>query len=216
MRNESKMTEGPVLLDRLSVLPYFDIGTAGNLFNNKEYLRIVLSRYSKRGKILRLKKGLYATRDFIDNIQKKGQYTSYLEFIASVIYPNSYLSMEYILQRYNALTETVSNFTLVSRNKTASFTNPLGKFIYHNIKEPLFLGFRLVERDGFNIFEATKAKALFDHIYFRKNSLIDASAIEELRINEDVFDKKDIREFKVYVDLDGSKRMRGVFKTLFK
>lgn len=210
------MARGSGLLGKLSLLPYFDIGAAGTLLNDKGYLRIVLSRYSNRGKIFRLKKGIYVAKEFIDNVQKKGQYTSYLEFIASAIYPDSYLSTEYVLQKHNALTESVTNFTLVSRNKTASFSNSLGKFIYHNIKPALFSGFELIKRDGFNIFEATKAKALFDHIYFRKRSLADRTAVEELRINKDVFDKKDIKEFKSYVELDGSKKMKEIFKTLFK
>ena len=175
----------------------------------------MLSRYSKTGRVLRLKKGFYTTKAYVDDIQKRGVFSTYLEFLASAIYEPSYLSLEYVLQKYNAITEAAVNFTLVSRNKTAKFSNKFGNFIYHKITKNLFTGFHLRERDGFSIYEATKAKALFDYIYFRKTLLPNKNAVNELRINKDVFDKKDRAEFKSYIDLCGSTLLKKISANLF-
>jgi predicted transcriptional regulator of viral defense system len=188
-------------------LPYFDIGFAQTLVKDRNYLRIILSRYSKNNKVQRLKRGTYVASSYVDDVQKKGIFSTYLEFIASAIYEPSYLSLEYVLQKYNAITEATVNFTLVSRNKTSRFLNTFGNFIYHNIKRELFTGFNLVERDGFPIYEATKAKALFDFLYLRKNLLVDKKAVNELRINIEVFDRKDRKEFEEYVNLGKSARL---------
>lgn len=210
------MGNGLKTLAELAELPFFSIGTAKMLLSNETYLRILLSRYVKGNKVIRLKNGFYTTRSYVDNTMKKGIFTSYLESLATSLYPNSYLSMEYVLQKHNLLTESVRNFTLVSRKKTAAFLNPLGKFIYHNIKKDLFLGFKLAERDGFNVYEASAAKALFDYLYFRKPFLVNRDAIKELRINVDALEKSDLREFDKYVMLDASKKMKLISEILFK
>lgn len=209
MRNSDKF------LSVIESLPYFDVGSARKLVPGETYLRIMLSRYSKSGRVFRLKKGIYVSRAYVDGVQKKGVYTSYLEFLASAIYESSYLSLEYVLHKCNALTEAVVNFTSVSTQKTARFSNAFGNLIYHNIKKELFVGFNISERDGFPIFEATKAKALFDYLYFRKNLLTDKGAVKELRINTAIFDKSDREEFKKYVRMEKSARLKSIGGFLF-
>jgi predicted transcriptional regulator of viral defense system len=216
MGNKAKMANGARMLAAISSLPYFNFASIGTLLTDRPYSRILLSRYSKSGKIVRLKKGVYVAKAYIDDVQKRGAYTPYVEFIATALYPNSYLSMEYVLQKYNVLTESAMSFTLVSKSKTISFSNMLGNFIYHNIKPRLFRGFGVMEKDGFNVYEAGMPKALFDFIYFRKSFLPDESAVEELRINSGIFSKRDIREFNEYVELEGSAKMKRISKFLFR
>jgi len=197
-------------------LPYFTIESLRSMEKDKNYLKIFLSRYSKKGKIIRLKRGLYVSKNFIDEAQAKGTFSSYLEFLANTIYPSSYLSLEYILYKHNILTEVPVNFTLITTNKTAKFTNKMGSFFYHKIKDSLFAGFKVFEKDGFFIYEATKAKALFDSLYLRKNLLMDKKAVEELRLNVENLNKKDKGELEKYVELENSKKMKGIFNWLFE
>jgi len=197
-------------------LPYFTIESLRNMGKDRNYLKILLSRYSRKGKIIRLKRGLYVTKNFIDDAQAKGTFSSYLEFLATVIYSPSYLSLEYILYKHNILTEVPVNFTLITTNKTAKFTNKVGSFFYHKIKDSLFAGFKIIEKQGFFIYEATKAKALFDSLYLRKNLLVDKKAMEELRFNVENLNGKDKEEFEKYVDLENSKKMKGIFNWLFE
>ena len=197
-------------------LPYFIIESLKNIEENKNYLKILLSRYFKKGEIIRLKRGLYVTKNFIDDVQRKGIFSSYLEFLANIIYSPSYLSLEYVLYKHNILTEVPVNFTLITTNKTAKFTNKMGNFFYHKIKDNLFLGFKILEKGEFSIYEATKAKALFDSLYLRKNLLADKKAVEELRFNTENLNKKDKKELEKYVDLENSKKMKGIFNWLFE
>ncbi len=197
-------------------LPYFTIESLKSMEKDKNYLKIFLSRYSKKGKIIRLKRGLYVSKDFIDEAHTKGIFSSYLEFLANIIYFPSYSSLEYILYKHNILTEVPVNFTLITANKTAKFTNKVGNFFYHKIKARLFIGFKILEKDGFFTYEATKAKALFDSLYLRKNLLVDKRNVEELRLNVGNLNEKDKEELEKYVELESSKKMKGILNWLFE
>ncbi len=199
----------------VSGLPYFSLADLILFKKNKHYLKIFLSRYEKKGKLFRLKKGIYVSKEYIDEAQKKGALSPYLEFAANILYSPSYLSLEYILYRHNILTELPKNYTSVSLNKTFNLSNKFGAFFYHKIKRELFLGFENEKVADFIILKATKAKALFDFLYFRKNILINKEAVSELRLNLDNLKKADIREFKKYLDIDGSKKMKEIFNYLF-
>jgi len=59
----------------------------------------------------------------------------------------------------------------------------MGNFFYHKIRPDLFCGFETIEEDGFAINRATKAKAVFDYLYFKKKHLICRESVKELRLN---------------------------------
>ena len=130
------------------------------------------------------------------------------------LYSPSYLSLDYVLHEHNMLTEIPRNITSVGLRKTDHFSNELGNFIYHKIKEELFLGFNVVKKGNFSILKATKAKALFDFLYFRKRLLVDKEAVEELRLNLDEFTKTDFKELEGYVKMEGSSRMKEIINWL--
>lgn len=215
MGNNSKKPKSEKIISLVKNLPYFRVEDLKGLIKNEAYLKIFLSRYQKKGEIFRLKKGLYTTKEFIDNLQKKRELSFYLEFLANLLYPPSYLSLDYILHQYNALTEAPTNFTSITKNKTADFTNQFGNFFYHKIKDKLFSGFRIEKKGDLPVYQATKAKALFDFLYLRKNLIVDKAAAEELRINLDVFDKKDKKELRQYLELEGSEKLKKIFNYLF-
>ena len=215
MRNNKKKSKTEEILSLIKEFPYFKIENLKGLTDKESYLKIFLSRFEKKEKVFRLKKGLYVSRNFIDKIEKKGEFSSYLEFLANILYSPSYLSLEYVLNKFNALTEAPFNFTSISRKKTAHFSNKFGNFFYHKIKAQLFCGFEIKKKGNFTICEATKAKALFDFLYLRKNSILDKKAIEELRINIEVFNNKDKKEIEKYIKLEGTKKLKNIFNWLF-
>lgn len=197
-------------------LPYFNIDDVSPIEKNKTYLTILFYRYSKAGKFIRLKKGLYTTNEFINRIQKNGLYPHYIEFISNILYTPSYLSMEYILSQHNIITEFTTNFTSVSLNKTKYFSNKLGKFFYHKIKKELFSGFEIYREGEFTILKATKSKALFDFLYFRKKILPNEKSIEELRLNLNSLTRMDMDEIYKYVYFENSNKMKEIFKLILK
>jgi len=211
MRNDD--LNAKKIIDLISSLPYFKM-TDLLPFTNRSYLKIIVSRYSKKGEIIRLKKGLYVSKKYLDSLEKKGDLYIYNEFISNELCKPSYLSLEYVLSEYNIITELPKNFTLVSLVKKTKFSNSLGCFFYHKIKKDLFLGFNPIKKDGFIVLKATKAKALFDFIYFRKNILGGKNSISELRINTENLSKEDWKEFERYVGLEGSRKIREIFNDL--
>ncbi len=212
--SSKKKSKIETIFSKAKELPYFSLDDLASMETNKNYLKILFSRYEKAGKVIRLKKNLYVSKEYLDKMKIEGKYSSYLEFLANLIYNPSYLSSEYILYKHNLLTELPVSFTSVAGEKTASSVNKLGKFIYRKIKEELFIGFEIIKDGDFTIFRASKAKALFDFLYLRKNSLIDRNAFEELRINKENLTKKELKEIERYIKIEKSKRMAEIFNYL--
>jgi len=197
-----------------------------NLIENKPYLtKVELSLLlEKKGKNLD-KKVSQLIRDEILIPLKRGLYTSrifYLknkenieEYLSNIIYYPSYLSLEYVLTKEGIIPETVFSYTAVALKTTRRFVNKLGQFSYKKIKERLFAGF--YQKDYFENYKikiASKAKALFDFLYFKPLKTL--KDIDDLRINWGNIDNKDLQEFLNYVDLSKSKKMTRIYKFIMK
>lgn len=195
-------------------LPYFTVINLSVIEKNRGYLKISLSRMSKSGEIIRLKKGMYVSKNYLDSVRMVGKYNDYCEFISSAMYEPAYLSAEYVMAEHNLLTEAVYNFTLVSTNKTNSIINGLGSFSYYTVKKDLFFGFKLKPNDYYLIYKASLAKALFDFLYIRKDLFINSETVDELRLNLENLKNKDIAELKKYIKKEGSKKMKNIFNWL--
>ena len=92
--------------------------------------RIKRSLENKR--IAKLKKGLYTTDVYY---LKEPNKTEFKEFIASKLKFPSYLSSEYVLSKYNLLTEATYPLTSITLKTGHSYQNSLGTYKYSNIKE---------------------------------------------------------------------------------
>ncbi|MCX5814592.1 MAG: hypothetical protein NT178_18940 [Proteobacteria bacterium] len=198
----------------VATLPSFGAADLAPVGEDRTYLNIILSRQVKQGMMVRLKKNLYVTKSYLDNAERRGIFSDYVEFVASKLHSPSYLSLDYVLHEHNMLTEIPRNITSVGLRKTENFSNDLGNFIYHKIKEELFVGFKVVKKGSFSILKATKAKALFDFLYFRKRLITDKRAAEELRLNLDEFTTDDFKELKGYVEIERSTRMKEIIDWL--
>lgn len=216
MRNNNLNSLNRKIIFFTKQLPYFEIENLKMLGAKPNSLKTALFRLTKKGEIIRLKKGVYVSKGFIEKTKAESNFSVFLEFLASKIYPPSYLSLDYVLYENNILTEIPQNFTSITKNKTATITNQFGIFIYHKIKDKLFLGFGTKRSGDFLIFKATKAKALFDFLYLRKNIILNKNMAKELRLNLESFTTKEKKELKEYIDLEGSKKLREICYFLFK
>jgi len=61
---------------------------------------------------------------------------------------------------------------------------------------------------------STKAKALFDYLYLRKNVLPNKETVIELRLNVENLTRSDIKEIRKYIALEGSKKLKKIFNYL--
>jgi hypothetical protein len=148
-----------------------------------------IRRWIDKGILIQLKKGLYVTKEYYQPLTDK---ESYCEWIANILKKPSYLSGEYVMQKYSMLTESVFAITSVTRKKTKMYQNNLGTFLYAKIKDELFTGYRIVNRNGFEIKEISK------------------EIIESYRLNLFELNSEDLKEFKSFVDLSGIRKFQNL------
>ncbi|MDD3559150.1 MAG: hypothetical protein PHW27_11340 [Melioribacteraceae bacterium] len=142
-----------------------------------------LSRWVKKGLLIKLRQGLYT---FSENKTKP----NFEFFIANQIYRPSYISIHSALSFYGLIPEAVFQTTSVSALKTNSFKNDFGTFVYKTINEKLIYGFSLKKLDAEKIFFiATPEKAILDllYLYPEYNS---EKEILELRLDEDILNEE--------------------------
>ena len=187
-------------LKQVEDLSYFDKNTLAQIFNlNDKALYENIQRWLKMGHLVQLKKGMYVTQSFLNQVEKD----CYVEFIANKLRYPSYLSLEYVLQKHGVLTESVFAVTSITRKTKRIYRNDLGKFVYRGIKRNLFTGYEIKRRGEFEINEAKKSKALFDFLYLKLFSIknIDKTFLDSLRLNLDEFTSSDKKEFSRYCRL---------------
>jgi predicted transcriptional regulator of viral defense system len=214
MRNENSFKIRKII-SLVKNLPYFSFNNLSGIENDRTYLKILFSRYKKSGKLIRLKRGVYVTKDYVDKLEKMNKISIYTEFLSSILYEPSYLSLEYVLYQNNLITEIPKNFTLITKKKTIIFSNFFGNFIYHKIKNELFCGFEVFKENDFIIYKAKKSKALFDFLYLRKRNILNKKMFEELRLNLDELTKIDKEELLEFINLEGSKKMKEILNYIF-
>jgi len=210
MRNE-KPSLSTIILENVRDLPYFEIENIGTLGASLHHTRVVLSRLNAQGKIIRLRKGMYVSIDYINRIKADKIYSVYLEFIATKMYEPSYLSLEYVLYEHNALTDVPANMTLIATKKTYHTRNTLGTFVYHKIKNELFRDYHIKRSNHFIYGKASKSKALFDYLYLRRKQIANKDILEEYRLNLEVFHDDDFNELEKYVHDTGSAKMNKIY-----
>lgn len=168
----------------LKDLPYANKLTLGEVLGKfGKNLDYWVQKLIKQGEIIVLKKGLYVSKPYLLSFEKNPSLReSYLEYLANILRYPSYLSLEYALSKYGIIPEGVYSLTSVTLKSSRVYNNSLGNFIYKSIKKNLFSNFENKDFEGKRIKMATKEKALFDYLYFRKEGSLD-----DLRINWDVF-----------------------------
>jgi len=207
-------------LSALDSFPYFTIEAVKQLLGDEAAagsLRTALYRWMKAGQIIQLKKGVYMTRRFYELHRADAEFAS---MVSAILIPQSYISLEYSLQRRGILTDVTYPVTAVTIKQTRVFENKLGTFTYRSIKAELYAGFTISNTLDIPFAQATVAKALFDTLYFRPWSIKgqpgNVNLAEELRLNLDDFSEKDQTEFADFVEMSQSRKMDQILKNLRK
>jgi len=145
------------LIDMLASQPFFDLATTVQLSGeNRAKVRTQLYRWAKAGKLLPLRRGMYALAERyrktpIDSAE-----------LANHLYKPSYLSCHWALQYYEMIPEAVFMYTSVTSRVPRHFENAFGLFDYRHVKQSAFFGYRLEEGKGGGFFVAEPEKALLD------------------------------------------------------
>jgi hypothetical protein len=207
------------ILSAFENIPYFTLQgfrqVAGGAVSNDHHARIVLYRWVKAGHLIPIKKGVYMHRRFYEQHR---QDPAFSPVVCAILLPQSYLSLEFVLQQHNILTEITYPVTAVTIKNTHTITNPLGTYVYRHIKPVLYRGYQLAEAYGIPYAQASLAKALFDYLYLRPLPGNIASQsfdlAEDLRLNLGEFSPVERKEFAGYISSSGMVKMRKILKNL--
>ena len=139
---------------------YFDLATLVQLSGeNRATLRTQLSRWTRAGRLVPLRRGMYA---LAARYRKSAINPAEL---ANWIYRPSYLSGEWALGFHGLIPEMVVTYTSVSSRSPRRFVNAFGSFEYRHIKRSAFFGARATRIQGHKVMLASPEKALLDHWY---------------------------------------------------
>ena len=205
--NELKnKTSGLLLLDK-NILRNFE--------PRENTLNANIKYWLKNKELILLKKSIYILKD---KYEKETQKNLYLEYIANQLSQPSYISAEYVLAKYQILSEPVNTITSITTKTTKEITNNLCSFKYYSICPRLFKGYEIKYFYNSPVLTATKSKALFDYLYIRflKNYPINDNSIKNLRINWENITKNEFAKTCSYLTLTRSKRIKKVLDLIKK
>ncbi len=137
--------------------PFFDISMAAQMAGESRHtLRTQLHRWTRSGKLLPLRRGMYA---FAEPERRRAINPAAL---ANFMYRPSYLSTYWALGYFGLIPERVVELTSITTRVPREFINDFGTFRYSNIKREAFFGYAAVAMDGNKVLLAEPEKALLD------------------------------------------------------
>ena len=142
-------------------------------------VRRQLSRWVRAGRVLQLRRGLYA----LAPPWRKRVPHPFL--VANRLAPGAYVSGLSALAFAHAIPEHVAEVTSITSGRPHSRDLPLGRFSFRHLKANLLFGYRQTELgDGQQAFVATPEKALLDLVHLQPGGDEEAY-LQELRLNFD-------------------------------
>jgi len=207
------------LLEHFERIPYFTLigfmQMAGVEGNDVQRARELLSRWKQGGHIITLKRGVYMTLRFYELHRNQAAFTP---AVSTILLPQSYVSLEYVLQRAGVLTEATYPVSAVTTKNTRTIQNDLGTFVFRHIQPAFYTGFSQESFHGLIYHLASVPKALFDYLYLRPLArparTRDLNLSEDLRLNLDDWPGEAREAFAGFVESSGSEKMRYIFDNL--
>jgi predicted transcriptional regulator of viral defense system len=135
-----------------------------------------LSRWVRSGKLIQLRRGLYALAEPHRKI------APHPFLVANRLKRASYVSLQSALEFHHLIPEYVPTVTSITTGRPETLSNPLGHFVFKHVKKSLFFGFEPADLgDGQVAFVAGPEKALLDLLYLTPRS-DDPAYLRELRL----------------------------------
>lgn len=164
-------------------MPCFDLALLTQFFDDRRgAIRVQLSRWMKQGRVIGLRRGMYALSDTYRRVPLRPA------VLANHLYRPSYLSGLWALGHYDLIPERVVWLTSVTPRVPRRFENPVGVFDYRNIKQDCFFGFVSTDMGGQEFRVAEPEKALLDHWHLTEGEWT-VERMEEMRYQH--FDRVD-------------------------
>ena len=153
-------------------------------------LRLQLSRWVRTGKLIQLRRGVYALAEPYRKIQP------HPFLVANRLRRNSYVSLQSALAYHGLIPEHVPVVTSVTTGRPEQLQTALGGYIFRHVRPDCFFGYRRMKpaRDQ-EAFVATPEKALLDLVYLTPGGDSE-EFVRELRLqNREAVADTTLREF---------------------
>ena len=151
------------LVEMLGSEGFFDLASVVQLADERrESICMQLYRWCKAGKLLSLRRGMYAFPAAC------GAASINPAELANRLYTPSYISTYWALGFYGLIPEKVVTYTSVTSRVSRSFDNSFGLFRYQSLKPGAFFGCRSLDINGKNVVIAEPEKALLDMWHLEK------------------------------------------------
>ncbi|MFW5703082.1 MAG: type IV toxin-antitoxin system AbiEi family antitoxin domain-containing protein [Candidatus Dojkabacteria bacterium] len=159
-------------LEKLKVFSIQDISLIDENFRLP-----TLYEWEDKGLVRKIRNKWYVFNDF-----EPVDYDYYM--IANRIVSPSYISLESALAHYSVIPESVQQIISITTLKTQSYDTEFGRFVYKSIKQPLFVGYKVLHTNGIGVKMASLEKALLDTLYLNSDitSLEDFDGLRYNRI----------------------------------
>jgi predicted transcriptional regulator of viral defense system len=161
-----------------------------NWKGKKSAIPVMLHRWEKQDKIIKLKNGLYI---FSEKYRSKEIFEPWISYL---IKNPSYISLEKAMEYYQLIPDAIFTYTSVTpRKRPGLFETKVGNFKYFSIKKEYFWGYRIIESNDLRGYIAEPEKALLDTFYFTKGE-IDINYLKEMRFqNLEILDGAKLRAY---------------------
>jgi predicted transcriptional regulator of viral defense system len=151
-------------------------------------IRRQLSRWVASGRLLQLRRGLYALAPPF-----AASPPDPLAVAARLRWP-SYVSLESALSYHGVIPEAVPAATSVTTGRPGRLETPLGVFLYRHVKRSLFWGYREIDVGGRqSAYVADPEKALLD-LFYLTPGVIRPAFLSELRLAPEQVDPDRLRQ----------------------
>lgn len=140
--------------------PLFETGLllAGEV--DPDHVRRQLSRWTRSGRVLQLRRGLYALAAPYQKVRP------HPFLVANRLMPASYVSLESALAYYDLIPESVAAVQSVTSGRPNEWDTPLGRYSFRHIKADVLHGYHSLQfGGGQTALVAIPAKAMLDLVY---------------------------------------------------
>jgi len=196
------------LLNLVAEEPVFDSALlmAGKV--SRAQIQTQLTRWTRTGKILKLRKGLYVLAE------PYGKTSPHPFLTANRLKQASYVSLQSALSHYGLIPEHVPVVTSVTTGRPERISTPLGRFSFRHIKPFLFNGYQSVQvQHDQSVFLGTPEKSLLDLVYLTPGG-DSPNYLQELRLQH--LDRLNLDALGRFAGRTGSRKLQRAAKRIIK
>ncbi|MFA5845108.1 MAG: hypothetical protein WC971_09810 [Coriobacteriia bacterium] len=158
-----------------------------------------LSRWTKAGRLVQLRRGLYALAE------PYARRRTDVFAVANLLVQPSYVSLQSALAYHGLIPDVVQAVTSVTTGRPQERDTPLGRFQYRHVKPAWLWGASVEAVGGDNALLAMSEKALLDLAYLERDSG-DPRWVSELRLQN--LERVDVERLRSGAERSGSRHVR--------